>query len=220
MRCGASLPVLRGSRCNMIRLLVIRHGYTVTNAEGRYTGQLDAPLTAEGEVQAERLGTYLAEHEVIDRIYASDLSRAIRTAAPTAARFGLDIIPMPELREIDVGEFTGMTFESIRVNPAYQALKQDAVTSFPGGESFVDLYLRTEKALERILAENTDGTVMLVTHAGNVRCFSCMAAGDSYLASRDHPAIANTAIDIYQMENGKLTQIAHEVKEHLEVPTP
>ena len=57
---------------------------------------------------------------------------------------------------------------------------------------------------------------MLVTHAGNVRCFSCMAAGDSYLASRDHPAIANTAIDVYHIENGKLTQVAHEVKAHLE----
>ena len=199
----------------MIRLLVVRHGYTVTNAEGRYTGQLDAPLTEEGVAQAERLCAYLAGHEKIDRIYASDLSRAINTAAPTAAHFGLDIIPMPELREIDVGEFTGVTFESIRQNKAYATLKHDAVTPFPGGESFYDMYLRTERALEKILAENECGTVMLVTHAGNVRCFSCMAAGDSYLASRDHPAIANTAIDVYHIENGKLTQMAHEVKEHL-----
>lgn len=200
----------------MIRLLVVRHGYTVTNATHRYTGQMDAPLTEEGVAQAERLGTYLAEHEKITRIYASDLSRAIRTAAPTAAHFGLEITPMPELREIDVGEFTGMTFESIRQNPAYATLKHDAVTPFPGGESFVDLYRRTEQALEKLLAENDEGTVMLVTHAGNVRCFSCMAAGDSYLASRDHPAIANTAFDVYHIENGKLTQVAHEVKAHLE----
>ena len=200
----------------MIRLLVVRHGYTVTNATHRYTGQMDAPLTEEGMAQAERLGAYLAEHEKITRIYASDLSRAIRTAAPAAAHFGLEITPMPELREIDVGEFTGMTFESIRQNPAYAALKHDAVTPFPGGESFVDLYRRTEQALEKLLAENKEGTVMLVTHAGNVRCFSCMAAGDSYLASRDHPAIANTAIDVYHIENGKLTQVAHEVKAHLE----
>ncbi len=200
----------------MIRLLVVRHGYTVTNAEGRYTGQLDAPLTAEGVEQAERLGAYLAANEKIDKIYASDLSRAINTAAPTAERFGLEILPMPELREIDVGEFTGMTFESIRNDEKYASLKHDAVTPFPGGESFVDLYERTERALERLLRENESGTVMLVTHAGNVRCFSCMAAGDSYLASRDHPAIANTAFDVYHVENGKLTQVAHEVKAHLE----
>lgn len=88
----------------MIRLLVVRHGHTVTNATHRYTGQLDAPLTDEGVSQAARLATYLAAHEKIDKIYASDLSRAINTAAPTAAHFGLTITPMPDLREIDVGE--------------------------------------------------------------------------------------------------------------------
>lgn len=199
----------------MLRLLIVRHGYTVTNAQGRYTGQLDAPLTDEGREQARRLGAYLAAHEGIDKIYTSDLSRAIETAAPTAAHFALPVIPMPELREIDVGEFTGMTFESIRANPKYATIKADSVTPFPGGESFYDLYLRTERALDRILAENSDGTVMVVTHAGNVRCFSCMAAGESYLTSRNHPAIANTAIDVYHVENGRLTQVAHEVKEHL-----
>ena len=199
----------------MLRLLVVRHGYTVTNAEGRYTGQLDAPLTEEGVAQAERLGAYLAAHERITKIYASDLSRAIRTAAPTAAHFGLEVTPMPELREIDVGVFTGMPFDAVRQHEAYASMKHDAVTPYPDGESFYDMYLRTEQALEKILAENEDGTVMLVTHAGNVRCFSCMAAGDSYLASREHPAIANTAMDIYHIENGKLTQVAHEVKEHL-----
>lgn len=201
----------------MIRLLVVRHGYTVTNAAGRYTGQLDAPLTDEGKEQAQRLGSYLAEHEKIDRIYASDLSRAINTAAPTAAHFGLDVIPMPELREIDVGEFTGVPFSEVDLMyKAHPQLKMDVTYPYPGGESFLDLYLRTEQALKKILAENAEGTVMIVTHAGGVRCISCMAAGDSYTMARKHPAIANTAMDIYHYEDGKLTQVAHEVKEHLD----
>ena len=204
----------------MLRLLIVRHGYTVTNAEGRYTGQLDAPLTDEGIRQAQLLGEYLATHEKIDKIYASDLSRAINTAAPTAAHFELPIIPMPELREIDVGEFTGMRFEAIRADKKYSSVKADTVTPFPGGESFYDLFVRTERALERIVSENQEGTVMVVTHAGSVRCFSCMASGESHLAAREHPAIANTAMDIYHYENGKLTQVAHEVKTHLEIASP
>lgn len=201
----------------MVRLLVVRHGYTVTNATHRYTGQLDAPLTDEGVDQAQRLSAYLVEHEKIDKIYASDLSRAINTAAPTAARLGLKITPMPELREIDVGKWTGMPFEEVsRGYKAHPQLTTDITYPYPGGESFYDLYLRTERALQRILAENSEGTVMIVTHAGAVRCMSCMAAGDPPTAARSHPAIANTAMDIYHYENGKLTQVAHEVKEHLE----
>lgn len=200
----------------MIRLLVVRHGYTVTNATRRYTGQLDAPLTNEGKSQAQRLATYLAASEKIDAIYASDLSRAIDTAAPTAAHFGLDITPMPELREIDVGEWTGMPFEEVdRGYKAHPQLLEDITYPYPGGESFLDLYLRTERALTKILAENEGKTVMIVTHAGGVRCISCMATGDPYTMARKHPAIANTAMDIYLYENGKLTQVAHEVKEHL-----
>lgn len=200
----------------MIRLLVVRHGYTVTNATRRYTGQLDAPLTNEGKSQAQRLAEYLATHEKIDTIYASDLSRAIHTATPIAAHFGLEIIPMPDLREIDVGEWTGMPFEEVdRGYKAHPQLLEDITYPYPSGESFLDLYLRTERALTKILAENEDKTVMIVTHAGGVRCISCMAAGDPYTMARKHPAIANTAMDIYHYENGKLTQVAHEVKEHL-----
>ena len=200
----------------MIRLLVVRHGYTVTNAAHRYTGQLDAPLTAEGEAQAQRLAAYLATHEKIDAIYASDLSRALNTAAPTSAHFGLEITPMPELREIDVGEWTGMPFEEVdRGYKAHPQLLEDITYPYPGGESFYDLFVRTEKALQKIVAENEGRTVMIVTHAGGVRCISCMAAGDPYTMARKHPAVANTAMDIYHYENGKLTQVAHEVKEHL-----
>ena len=201
----------------MIRLLVVRHGHTVTNATHRYTGQLDAPLTNEGRDQAARLGAYLAANEKIDKIYASDLSRAINTAAPTAAHFGLEIIPMPELREIDVGEWAGMPFEEVdRGYKAHPQLLEDVKYPYPGGESFFDLFVRTERALAQILAESEGKTVMVVTHAGGVRCISCMAAGDPYTMARKHPAIANTAIDIYHCENGKLTQVAHEVKEHLQ----
>ncbi len=201
----------------MLRLLVVRHGYTVTNATRRYTGQLDAPLTDEGKDQAQRLAAYLAEHERIDRIYASDLSRATDTAAPTAARFGLGIIPMRELREIDVGELTGMPFSEVDlVYKAHPQLTKDVTYPYPGGETFLELYLRTEKALQRILAENDKGTVMIVTHAGGVRCISCMAAGDPYTMARSHPSIANTAMDIYHYEDGRLTQVAHEVREHLD----
>ena len=201
----------------MIRLLVVRHGYTVTNAQGRYTGQMDAPLTEEGKDQAKRLAAYLATHEKIDKIYASDLSRAIETAAPTAAHFDLPIIPMQELREIDVGDFTGVPFSELDLMyRAHPRLKTDVTYPYPGGESFYDLYLRTDRALRRILAENEGKTVMIVTHAGGVRCISCMAAGDPYTMARNHPAIANTAMDVYHYENEALTPVAHEVKEHLD----
>ena len=86
----------------MTRLIVIRHGFSQNNAVRRFTGQADVPLSDIGREQALCVADYLTKNEQIDAIYASDLSRAVDTVAPTAGRLGLSVIPEPALWETDV----------------------------------------------------------------------------------------------------------------------
>src|SRR5678816_4395189 len=93
-------------------LLLIRHGETAWNAEHRIQGQLDIPLSPLGILQSARLADCLA-HEPIDAVYSSGQSRAWLTAAPLAARLGLEVIAEPRLRERSFGIFEGLTLDAV-----------------------------------------------------------------------------------------------------------
>ncbi len=94
------------------KLLLIRHGETAWNAEHRIQGQLDIPLSPLGILQSARLADCLA-NEPIDAVYSSGQSRAWLTAAPLAARLGLEVIAEPRLRERSFGVFEGLTLDEI-----------------------------------------------------------------------------------------------------------
>ena len=97
----------------MTRLILIRHGFSMANAEDRFAGYSDFPLSDIGHEQARLAAEYLFANEKIDKIYASDLLRAYHTAPPTAEKFGLPVIKEPRLREIYAGRWEGMKFEEI-----------------------------------------------------------------------------------------------------------
>ena len=102
----------------MTEIIIIRHGETEWNKTGRFQGHSDIALSQEGRAQAAALGRNLAVDDV-DAIYASDLTRAMETAAPLAKRFGLEVIPDAALRELNFGAWEGRNFhvsmQSIRV---------------------------------------------------------------------------------------------------------
>lgn len=95
-----------------VTLLLIRHGETDWNAERRVQGHTDIPLNVEGERQALEIAeTITATHPDLSAIYASDLSRAYRTADITAKKFNLPVIKRSSLREICAGASEGMLVE-------------------------------------------------------------------------------------------------------------
>lgn len=98
----------------MTTVLLIRHGQSVTNVTQVFTGHYDVPLSPLGQEQARRTAAYLQKNFRIDAIYASDLMRAMQTAQPTAAAFGLPICPEPDLREICAGRWERMPFPLCR----------------------------------------------------------------------------------------------------------
>jgi probable phosphoglycerate mutase len=91
-------------------VVLIRHGQSQGNAEGRFGGHTDTPLSPLGRKQAEATATALA-NEPFKAIYSSDLPRAIETASPLAQLTGVEIQPAEAFRERSVGVMEGLTFE-------------------------------------------------------------------------------------------------------------
>jgi len=161
------------------RLLLLRHGRTAWNAQGRYQGQTNVALDTAGRGQARLLADRL-RHEDIDALYASDLQRAWETAQAVSRVQGLSIEPEPRLREISFGAWEGKTHNEIEEHEA-EALHQwyaDPVhTSPPGGEMLSGVVERVRAAYEDLLELHEDDTVAIVAHGGTLRVLLCIALG-------------------------------------------
>src|SRR5436305_6369838 len=96
-----------------VRILLARHGETVSNVERRWQGQADSPLTERGLAQARELARALTDAP-IQSVYSIDLVRAFQTAAAIAAPHGLTVQPDQRLREFNTGGWTGKTHDEIR----------------------------------------------------------------------------------------------------------
>ncbi|MFP5461130.1 MAG: histidine phosphatase family protein [Gammaproteobacteria bacterium] len=149
-------------------LLLIRHGQTDLNREPRFQGQIDAPLNALGELQARRLAERLAG-ERIERLVCSDLTRTRQTAAPTAERLGLTVLPSAPFREQGFGVFEGLAFPEVieRYPQDWEAwLRHEAGYAPPGGESNLVFHARVIAALRAVAQAIPGGSAAVVTHGG------------------------------------------------------
>ena len=155
------------------RVLLVRHGQSEWNAQGRWQGQADPPLSELGRAQARAAAHSLG---ALDAIFASDLQRATETAAIISAAIGVGpVIVDPDLREREAGEWSGLTRDEIHVRyPGY--LPDDRHRAFapssgtakrpPGWEPDDALLERARRALVRIHETLQDGEALVVTHGG------------------------------------------------------
>lgn len=204
----------------MTRLIVIRHGFSESNAVRRFTGQADIPLSAVGREQAARVADYLCANEHIDAIYASDLCRAVDTVAPTAARLGLSVCPEPAFRETDVGRWTGRIYEEVEENDRELMArhKADPDVPCPDGECNRQVFDRVCAAVHRIARQHPDQTVVIATHAMPARCIEALSTGHTVEQIREHRVAPNASIRIYTYENGQLCSTGPNIVSHLERP--
>ena len=164
-----------------MRILLARHGETPWNAEGRYQGQEDIPLSATGEAQARSLGERL-RHVPIDRAVASPLARARRTAELALGEARAPMLAFDHgLMEIAHGEWEGLLAAEIRERDGerLRAWRQapDGV-QMPGGESLQQVLERAWPALERGTAGlGSDDTLLLVAHDAVNRVLLCRVLG-------------------------------------------
>lgn len=149
-----------------MRIILIRHGQTLANAENRFQGQVDYPLSELGKKQAEALVEPLKNLKP-GKIYASDLSRSRETAAPGAAALGLVPVSLNIFREYSWGLLEGLSWPEIRemYPKLYDRLKKDMrQAEIPGQEPLAVFRRRLQKGLEILMDENNPDTVALVGH--------------------------------------------------------
>lgn len=161
----------------MKNIYLIRHGQPVLEAEGKCLSRTDLSLDAVGLEQAETLAGWLWEHPA--EVYSSPLKRCVATARIMAG--DQPVNTEPDLAEILVGEWEGLSFREIRTRwpEVYEARGNHIGTvAPPGGESFAEGGERLDRTLERIL-EKTEGDIVLVTHAGILRGWLCRILGKS-----------------------------------------
>lgn len=147
----------------MTELILVRHGETDWNAEGRLQGHTDRPLSGYGREQARQLADELSGEE-LDAIYASDLARARETAEIVGERLHLPVVLDPDLREKNWGTWEGLT-------------PPERVGIELVGESTETHTRRMLAALGRIAARHPHGRVLVVTHGGSMRRVQAEALG-------------------------------------------
>lgn len=153
----------------MKKLILIRHGETDYGLQGKYCGYDDIPLNANGIKQANCLRAKLKKIR-IDIVYSSDLKRAYQTAKII---FQNKVIHKRKgLREIDFGQFSGLTFEEAnRLYPdVYKIwLNNPANAKIPDGENLHNFAKRVKGSFNKIFKQNMKKTVALVTHGGPIK---------------------------------------------------
>jgi broad specificity phosphatase PhoE len=151
-------------------VLLIRHGQSLGNAEGRFGGHTDTRLSPRGLEQAFATAQALAvEH--LDAIYSSDLARAIETATPLAELAGIEIQPTEAFRERSVGVMEGLTFEEAAAQYPEQyaaLLRRDFEHVLLGGESYRQTLDRASRKLDEIIEAHKGGRIAIVTHTGTI----------------------------------------------------
>jgi broad specificity phosphatase PhoE len=182
----------------MLRLLIIRHGQTSWNLEGRNQGHADIELDETGIQQATEFANALRE-ENVDTIYSSDMKRTIATAEVLSKSIKVPVLQDKRLRERDYGEWEGKTHEEIELQDPekLKAYGSDPTLNAAGGaETGIDVFARVGYFLVDLLREKQDGTVAIVTHGG---------AGSALLAALIHGSPATASC--FRLTNAGITEI-------------
>ena len=154
------------------RLVVLRHGESRANREGVWQGQYDSPLTEVGVLQAQAAAKVIALGSPA-LVVASDLSRAATTGDIVGSAAEVPVAYDPRLREIDVGEWTGMSGELVKERYAVERerhLRGEDFKRGVSGESLSDVQERVRPLLEDVLGRLGTGRVaVLATHGITAR---------------------------------------------------
>jgi probable phosphoglycerate mutase len=193
------------SSASMTEFIFIRHGETDWNRQQRFQGQIDVPLNAAGQAQAERLAARLADTPA-DALFASDLQRAMQTAAALERQWKLPTRSVPALREQSFGVLEGLEVAAVPdLHPDLWArwLTHQADFALPGGESLRQFHDRVIDAVQRLAASHAGQRLAVVTHGG-VLDMLWRNAQRLPLDGRRDCAIPNTGINRMHWHDGAL----------------
>jgi len=196
-----------------MQLVLVRHAQSVWNAEDRWQGQSDIPLSDAGRLEAERVGARLGG-EAFDRIVASDLSRAMDTARAIAGTRPIE--PRSGLREMNLGTWCGLPHAEVaaRFPDELRALSRGEPMRIGGtGETLVEFGARVLAELAELEGK---GRVLVVAHGGVIRAALFALLG---LSGRHRPlaGAGNTSITVLAGAGPDRTLRVYNDQRHLDL---
>jgi len=200
-----------------MKCYLVRHGQTSWNETHRFQGWQDIELSNVGMNQAYKISTYFKDIEY-DHLYSSDLIRALRTAQIIQAKHDATMTITKGLRELDVGNWEGLTFEEIvESNHGETITNMDDLwkLSREDGESLVQFQERVVKEFEKILVKSEGKDIIIVTHGGVIRVILCYVL-KCEMSEINHNKIDNGSITILEIsKNKKIKILDKNITDHL-----
>jgi broad specificity phosphatase PhoE len=189
-------------------ILLARHGESDWNRSQRWQGFADRPLTDLGRRQAAELAARLEETE-LDTVYSSDLQRARETAEIVARSKGLEVHATPDLREVDVGSWSGLTRAEAEAQfPEGYVRWLRGGEGWGDGETYEQMSERVVAAVQRIAALHDDGRVLVVAHGGSIRAVHAAALGlDVHSYRRIQRVEPNATLSAVCVEHGRFSEL-------------
>ncbi len=189
-------------------ILLARHGESDWNRSKRWQGFADRPLTDLGRRQAVELAARL-EGTDLDAVYSSDLQRARDTAEAVARSKGLEVGTTPDLREVDVGSWSGLTRAEAEAQypDAYGRWLQGG-EGWDDGETYEELRERVVRAIQQIAKRHEGERVLVVAHGGTIRAIHAAALGvDVHTYRRIQRVEPNATLSAVCVDEGRLTEL-------------
>ncbi|MFE2911314.1 bifunctional RNase H/acid phosphatase [Kitasatospora indigofera] len=207
-KAGWAAPADLGTPTTFV---LLRHGETALTPEKRFSGSggSDPELSEKGRWQAGRAAEAMAARGTIQAVVSSPMRRTRQTAETVAARLGLDVRIEEGLRELDFGEWEGLTFAEVQErHPAdLDAWLASAKAKPTGGsESFTTLAHRVGVARDKILARYAGRTVLVVSHVSPIKTLVRLALGapPDALYRMELSAAALSAVQYYTDGNASV----------------
>ncbi|MBP1710194.1 MAG: alpha-ribazole phosphatase [Deltaproteobacteria bacterium] len=200
-----------------MHLILIRHGETPWNKEGRIQGTTDIELSLTGIEQARRLALSLKDSE-ISAIHASPLKRAYRTAEIINSFHGRKIEVHPELMEMDQGDFEGLSFQELMACEKefiHRWIADPASVRMPRGESLSELQDRVWPPVEKIIAAGQNALV--VAHNFTIAAILCRIRSISLSEFRS-TCVDTASRTVIRFRDGRANIEVMNDRSHLTVP--
>lgn len=202
------------------KLIIVRHGQSIGNANRIFFGHTDLDLSEHGYLQVNATAEHL-KSEKIDVIYSSDLIRAYNTAVPHAKMRNLEIKTSKNLREAYVGLWENQAKDDIIAKWGREIFDiywtdRFGTFVFPEGESIADAGKRFYSEILSICRENRGKTVLITAHAAVIRAFWGIISGISWKNIADIiPFSSNASYSIAYFDGEKVIPGEYSIDNHL-----
>lgn len=187
----------------MINLYITRHGETQWNTEKRLQGWRNSPLTEKGIAQGNTLQEAIKKYK-IRKIYTSPSERALKTALAARGTMPIPVELMDELKEMNMGDWEGRTIDEIKIKePENFTHYWEAPNLFVknSGEDFEEILARSKRAIEKILEEEKEGNILIVTHGVTLKALMSHFSQEGFIHFWTKPVVMQASISLIEVED-------------------